>query len=93
MLQGQEMSRNHGTPRKRKSVVDRAIEMFDSPSEFARRLSKQAGKHVSRQAVNNWKQRGEFSKDIIKHVHQLTRIAYNDLFADPPSDDEDESGK
>jgi hypothetical protein len=67
------------------SVVEEAVAMLDGPSNFARRLSKVSGMKVTRQAVYNWRMRGAFSKEVIPHVHRLTRISYEQLHAEPQS--------
>lgn len=63
------------------SVVDRAIEIAGegSVSEFARRLSRYTGFEVSRQAVNNWKRRGFFSRNVVVAVHSLTNLPITEL--------------
>jgi hypothetical protein len=68
-----------------KNVVTRAIDVAaeGSLSEFARKLSRYAGFEVSRQRVSNWKRRGNFSRDVVLHVHALTNIPLSELIEAP----------
>lgn len=71
--------------KKTKNVVDRAIEIGGegNASEFARRLSKYCGFEVSRQAVNNWRRRGAFSRNVVIGVHSMTNLPMTDLVDAP----------
>jgi hypothetical protein len=48
-------------------------------SEFARQLSKVAKKDISRQMVQGWRNRAQFSRDIIPSVNLLTGVPVHDL--------------
>ena len=48
-------------------------------SELARRLAVVAKKDITRQTVQGWRNRGQFSRDIIPAVNLLTGISVHDL--------------
>jgi hypothetical protein len=63
------------------NIVEFVISKYfeDCAAEFARRLSDVAGKEVTRQAVQGWRNRGKFSREIIPAVHKLTGLPVYDL--------------
>jgi hypothetical protein len=63
------------------NLIDRAIEEFGdgSPSEFAKKLSRYAGREISKQTVVNWRRRGRISRELISAVHKLTGISFEVL--------------
>lgn len=69
-------------PDQQKDIVTRAIEMFESPSEFARRLSAVIGREVSRQNVHTWQTKKAFSGNVMKAVHKLTGLPLSDLLGE-----------
>lgn len=67
------------------NVVEFVISKFfkDCASEFGRRLQEVAKKEISRQAIQGWRNRGFFSRDIVPHVHSLTGVPIIDLITKP----------
>ena len=65
------------------SVVEKAIDIIGSTSEFMFRLesNKADGKKILRQTFQGWRQRRAFPQQWILIVHKVTRLPMTDLVA------------
>jgi hypothetical protein len=67
------------------NIVEQGIQIGGGGSltRFGARLTLYTGFPVSRQAVNNWRKRGAFSRRVVKAVHALTNLPIEDLLEAP----------
>lgn len=62
------------------SVVDQAIaKVGGKPIILCNMLSALSGKEISRQALNGWRTRKAFPRNMVVHVHKITGIPLVDL--------------